>query len=75
LLVETGGTEAAVEPDCGSLPLMWSSTTLSALTKRCEYRACLVTASDVGPRRSRASTLDAAPAVLDARAEASCCRR
>jgi hypothetical protein len=71
LLVETGGTAAAVEPDCGSLPLLWSSTTLSALTKRCEYRARLVTALDVGPRRSRASTLDAAPAVLDARAVAS----
>ena len=45
-------------------------TTLSVLTKRSEYKARLVAAADVGPRRLRASTLDAAPAVHDARAVA-----
>ncbi len=65
LLRATGGTVEAVAPDGGGLPLFWSTESLLVLTPASTHRARVIEASVLGPRRGRASTLDAAPAVLD----------
>jgi hypothetical protein len=65
LLRATGGTVEAVAPDDGGMPLFWSTELLRVLTPASTHRARVIEASVLGPRRGHASTLDAAPAVLD----------